>query len=101
MGARPHNAQRGYQPLGFQEGVVLALLAYGGGGAMAGDYEGFVGEGEEFVVEGMDDFFEGASGQVGAADASGEEGVSGLVGSAGFGACSLASASSTRFLKSP
>jgi hypothetical protein len=29
------------------------------------------------------------------------DGVSGFVGSAGFGACSLASASSTRFLKSP
>jgi len=56
---------------------VFALLAYGGGGAVAGDYEGFVGEGEEFVVEGMDDFFEGAAGQVGAADAAGEEGVSG------------------------
>ena len=66
-----------FRSLAFQKWVVLALLTDGGLAAVAGDYYGVVGEGEEFVAQGVDDFFEGAAGQVGAADAASEERVAG------------------------
>ena len=61
----------------FQEGIVLALFADGGLRAVAGDDDGVIGQGEEFVVQGVDDLLEGAAGQIGSADASGEQRVSG------------------------
>jgi hypothetical protein len=41
---------------------VLALFADSCLGAVAGDYDGVVREGKEFVVQGVDDFLEGAAG---------------------------------------
>jgi len=44
---------------------------------VAGDYFGFVGEGENCVVEGAHDFLRVAAGEVGAPDGAGEENVAG------------------------
>ena len=60
-----------------EEGVGLAFFADGGGGAVAGEDAGGVGEGEEARVNGIEELPGVAAGEVGAADGAGEEGVSG------------------------
>ncbi len=55
----------------------MAFFADGGGAAVAGEDAGGVGEGEEAVVDGAEELFGVAAGEVGAADGVGEEGVSG------------------------
>ena len=60
-----------------EEGVGLAFFADGGQLAVAGDDYGFVGQSQDCVVEGAEDFWHGAAGEVGAADGAGEEGVAG------------------------
>ena len=60
-----------------EEWVALALLADCCEFAVAGDYYRFVWEGQDRVVEGVEDFLHRAAGEVGAADGAGEEGVAG------------------------
>jgi hypothetical protein len=48
--------------LALQEWIVLALFADGGLGAVAGDDDGVVGQGEELVVQGIDNLLKGAAG---------------------------------------
>ena len=59
--------------VGLEEGVGIAFFADGGGGAVAGDNDGRVGEGEEAVVEGAEDLAAVAAREVGATDGAGEE----------------------------
>ena len=59
------------------EGVGALLPAYGGCGAMAGVDHRLLGEGEEFSFYALYKGLEIASGEVGAADAHVEEGISG------------------------
>src|SRR5580698_9654522 len=60
-----------------QEGVTFALCSYSCSWAVAGLDFGFVGQGEKPGADGVDDLIEVATWQVGAADAAGEERVSG------------------------
>jgi hypothetical protein len=60
-----------------QEWIAFAFFADRGQFAVAGDYYGFVGEGEECFVDGTEDFFMRAAGEIGAAYRSREEGVAG------------------------
>lgn len=62
--------------LGLEEGVGVALVADGGGGAVAGVDDGVVGELEEFGLQGIHNLIERAAPEIGAADAAGEECVS-------------------------
>ena len=61
----------------MEEGVGVALVADGGAGAVAGVDDGVVGELEEFGLDGIHDLIERAAPEIGAADAAGEERVSG------------------------
>ena len=54
----------------FQKGIILALLADRGSRAVAGNDDGVIREGEEFVMQGIDDLLEGAPRQIGSANAS-------------------------------
>ena len=58
-----------------EEGVGLAFGAYGGGGAMACDDFGVVGEGEEAGVDAVEELASVTAGEVGASYRAGEEGV--------------------------
>jgi len=60
-----------------EERVGLSLCANGGQWAVAGDDHGFVGQGQDRVVQGMQDLLHGTAGQIGAADGAGEESVAG------------------------
>jgi hypothetical protein len=60
-----------------QEGVALAFFANGGEGAVARDHYCFIGQGHERIAEGAQDFLHGATGEIGASDRAGEEGVAG------------------------
>lgn len=64
------------QGLGLEEGVGVAFVADGGGGAVAGVNDGVVRELEEFGLNGIHDLIERAAPEIGAADAAGEERVS-------------------------
>ena len=61
----------------LQEWICSAFGADGGGWSVAGNDPGFVGEGQQAGVDGVDDLLEVAAGQVGAADAAGKERVAG------------------------
>jgi len=63
--------------LGLEEGVGVAFVADGGGGAVAGVDDGVVGKMHEFGFQRADDLIEGAAPKIGAANAAGEERVSG------------------------
>ena len=63
--------------LGLEERIGVAFVADGGGGAVAGMDYGLVGEMEQFGSEGIDNLIERAAPQIGAANAAGEERVSG------------------------
>ena len=60
---------------GLQEGVGFTLGANGGGGTVAGQNFGFIGEGQQARLDGVDDLAKVAAGQVGAADAAGKQRV--------------------------
>ena len=60
-----------------QERVGLAFCADRGQLAVAGDYYGFIRQGQDGVVQGAENLLHGAAGEVGAADRPGEEGVTG------------------------
>ena len=62
---------------GTEEGIAFALAADGGGGAVAGEHFGFVGQGQQAGLDGVDDLAGVAAGQVSAADAAGKERVAG------------------------
>src|SRR5690606_33596277 len=70
-------------PVGAEEGVVAEFAFDGGGGAVAGEDAGGGGQGFE-AVEGLFDVGDVAAGQVGAADAVGEENVAAEEGVLGF-----------------
>ena len=55
----------------------MRSAADGGDGAVTGNDSGFVGQSEQAGVDGVDDLLGIAAGQVGAADAAGEERVAG------------------------
>ena len=55
--------------------VGLTLETDGGGLAMAGEDNDFVGKGQQFFADGADDLGERATPKVGASDAAAEEGV--------------------------
>ena len=55
--------------------ICFAFGRDGGGGAMAGDYPGFVGENQQARVDGVEDLVVVAAGKISAADAACEEGV--------------------------
>ena len=57
--------------------IGFALFADGSFGAVAGDDDGRVGEGEELLADGADEGGAVAAGQVSPADRAGEEGVAG------------------------
>jgi len=59
-----------------KEGVGVAFVADGGGGAVARVDDGVVRELEEFGLQGIHDLFVRAAPEIGAADAAGEERVS-------------------------
>lgn len=61
----------------MEEGIGVALVADGGGRAMAGMDYGVVGEMHEFGFQRVDDLIERAAPKIGAANAAGEERVSG------------------------
>ena len=61
----------------IEETDWFCVRANGGGWAVAGDDFGFVGQGEQAGLDGVDDLVVVAAGQVGPADAAGEECVSG------------------------
>ena len=60
----------------MEEGVRVALVADGRGGAVAGVDDGVIRELEEFGLNGIHDLIERAAPEIGAADAAREEGVS-------------------------
>ena len=55
-----------------QEGVAFTLGADGGDGSVAREYFGFVREGQQAGLDGVDDLIEVSAGEVGSADAAGE-----------------------------
>lgn len=57
--------------------VGFSLDSNSGLSAMAGNDGNLIGEGEERVVDGLDEFFFVASGKIGTTYGAGEEGVSG------------------------
>ena len=61
----------------IEKRVTSALLANGGDFAVARIDERIVGKLKDFLGEGLHDFFEGTAPEIGTADASGEEGVTG------------------------
>ena len=61
----------------YEEGIAFALLANRGHGAVAGHDNGFVGQGENGVVQRLQDLLHGTTGKVGTANGSGKEGVAG------------------------
>jgi len=61
----------------FQERIVLALLADCCLRTVAGSDDGVIREGEEFVMQGIDDLFKGAPRQIGSADASRKQRITG------------------------
>ncbi len=63
--------------LALQEGIVLALFADGGLRTVAGRDDGFIRQGEQLVVQGLDDLLERTSGQVGPANASRKKRIAG------------------------
>jgi hypothetical protein len=54
----------------FQKGIILAFLADRGLRAVAGNDDGVIRKGEQFVVQGIDDLLERAAGKIGSTDAS-------------------------------
>lgn len=61
----------------IEKRVASTLLANGGDFAVARIDERIIGKLENFLGEGLHDFFEGTAPEIGAADASGKEGVTG------------------------
>jgi hypothetical protein len=60
-----------------QKGVGFALLADGSQRTVSGDNYGFIGQRQHRVVQGSQNLLHGAAGQIGAADGTGEKGVTG------------------------
>jgi hypothetical protein len=63
--------------LGLEEGVGVAFVADGGGGAVAGVDNRVVREMEQFGFQGIDDLVQRAAPKIGAADAAGEKCIPG------------------------
>jgi len=61
---------------GLEVGIRVALVADGGGGTVTGVDDGVIGELEEFGVQRIHDLIEGATPEIGTADAASEESVS-------------------------
>jgi hypothetical protein len=61
--------------LWLKEGVGVALVADGGGRAVAGMDDGIIGELEELGLQGIHKLIIRAAPEIGAANAAGEEGV--------------------------
>ena len=68
-----------HEPLGsaIQERVAFALFANGGQFAMARYHDRFIGQGHQRIVQRTHNLLHVAAGEIGAADAAGEQRVSG------------------------
>jgi len=70
--------RRRYERLAFhQKRITLPFFPNSRQRAVAGDYDGFVRECQDCVMQGVQDLFHRTAGEVCAADRSGEEGVAG------------------------